>query len=103
MQDFGSNGIDVTTYRIVDGNSDNLFSLFILPQDRHYLYLGLNRSLDREIFDQYALKIGVRDGGNPTREGFLTVQVTYTVNAVILLLKHCKFNKNVINITSGPS
>lgn len=76
--DIGENGI-TDNYEIVAGNVDNKFRLVTTTNpsgDTSYLHLETTGNLDRESRGGYQLNISASDGGSPSRQGFLQVNVT---------------------------
>ncbi|XP_052868798.1 cadherin-related tumor suppressor [Anopheles cruzii] len=77
-RDTGEN--DVTDdYQIVGGNHDDKFRLAVTTSpngDVYYLHLETTGKLDRETRGFYALNISAKDGGEPSRYGYLQVNVT---------------------------
>ncbi|XP_048086719.1 protocadherin Fat 4 [Alosa alosa] len=77
--DIGSNGVDHTTYRIVNGNEQRRFRLDITVNpsgEGAFLHLVSTGGLDRELTPFYQLLIEVEDKGDPKRFGYLQVNVT---------------------------
>ncbi|XP_006629223.2 protocadherin Fat 4 [Lepisosteus oculatus] len=77
--DIGSNGVDHTTYRIVDGNEKGKFRLDITVNpsgEGAFLHLVSTGGLDRESTPFYQLLVEVEDKGEPKRFGYLQVNVT---------------------------
>uniref|UniRef100_A0AAY4CGP2 Cadherin domain-containing protein n=1 Tax=Denticeps clupeoides TaxID=299321 RepID=A0AAY4CGP2_9TELE len=77
--DIGSNGVDHTTYRIVDGNEQGRFRLDITVNpsgEGAFLHLVSTGGLDRELSAFYQLLVQVEDKGEPRRSGYLQVNVT---------------------------
>uniref|UniRef100_A0A4W5QMR3 Protocadherin Fat 4 n=1 Tax=Hucho hucho TaxID=62062 RepID=A0A4W5QMR3_9TELE len=77
--DIGSNGVDHTTYRIVNGNEQRKFRLDITVNpsgEGAFLHLVSTGGLDREITPFYQLLIEVEDKGDPKKFGYLQVNVT---------------------------
>ncbi|KAI5710531.1 hypothetical protein M8J76_011971 [Diaphorina citri] len=77
-KDSGINSVS-DDYRIVNGNTDGKFRLEVTANpsgETSYLYLQTTGKLDRETVDFYQLNISARDGGTPTRYGYLQVNVT---------------------------
>ncbi|XP_061109179.1 protocadherin Fat 4 isoform X2 [Conger conger] len=77
--DIGSNGVDHTTYRIVNGNEQGKFRLDITVNpsgEGAFLHLVSTGGLDRELAPFYQLLIEVEDKGDPKRFGYLQVNVT---------------------------
>lgn len=77
-KDSGINSVS-DDYRIVNGNTDGKFRLEVTANpsgETSYLYLQTTGKLDRETTDFYQLNISARDGGTPTRYGYLQVNVT---------------------------
>uniref|UniRef100_A0A4W4G6F7 FAT atypical cadherin 4 n=1 Tax=Electrophorus electricus TaxID=8005 RepID=A0A4W4G6F7_ELEEL len=77
--DIGSNGVDHTTYRIVNGNERRKFRLDITVNpsgEGAFLHLVTTGGLDRELTPFYQLLIEVEDKGDPKKYGYLQVNVT---------------------------
>ncbi|XP_024116845.1 protocadherin Fat 4 isoform X2 [Oryzias melastigma] len=77
--DIGSNGVDHTTYRIVEGNEQRRFRLDITVNpsgEGAFLHLVSTGGLDREVTPFYQLLIEVEDKGDPKKFGYLQVNVT---------------------------
>uniref|UniRef100_A0A667XGE9 FAT atypical cadherin 4 n=1 Tax=Myripristis murdjan TaxID=586833 RepID=A0A667XGE9_9TELE len=77
--DIGSNGVDHTTYRIVNGNEQRKFRLDITVNpsgEGAFLHLVSTGGLDREVTPFYQLLIEVEDKGDPKKFGYLQVNVT---------------------------
>ncbi|CAL8269031.1 unnamed protein product [Boreogadus saida] len=77
--DIGSNGVDHTTYRIVNGNEQRRFRLDVTVNpsgEGAFLHLVSAGGLDREVTPIYQLLIEVEDKGDPKRFGYLQVNVT---------------------------
>ncbi|KAL0974270.1 hypothetical protein UPYG_G00218000 [Umbra pygmaea] len=77
--DIGGNGVDHTTYRIVNGNEQRKFRLDITVNpsgEGAFLHLVSTGGLDREITPFYQLLIEVEDKGDPKKFGYLQVNVT---------------------------
>ncbi|XP_039607150.1 protocadherin Fat 4 isoform X1 [Polypterus senegalus] len=77
--DIGSNGVDHTTYRIVQGNELGKFRLDITVNpsgEGAFLHLVSTGGLDREITPFYQLLVEVEDRGTPKKVGYLQVNVT---------------------------
>ncbi|XP_010898913.4 protocadherin Fat 4 isoform X1 [Esox lucius] len=77
--DIGSNGVDHTTYRIVNGNEQRKFRLDITVNpsgEGAFLHLVSAGGLDREVTPFYQLLIEVEDKGDPKKFGYLQVNVT---------------------------
>jgi hypothetical protein len=77
-RDSGTNKV-TDDYRIVDGNHDDKFRLAVTTNpsgDVSYLHLETTGNLDRETRGFYVLNISARDGGSPTKNGYLQVNVT---------------------------
>ncbi|XP_030621866.1 protocadherin Fat 4 [Chanos chanos] len=77
--DIGSNGVDHTTYRIVNGNEQRKFRLDITVNpsgEGAFLHLVSTGGLDRELTPFYQLLIEVEDKGDPKKFGYLQVNVT---------------------------
>ena len=77
-RDIGMNGVS-DDYRIVAGNRDDKFRLEVTANpsgETSYLHLQTTGKLDRETRAFYQLNISARDGGSPTRYGYLQVNVT---------------------------
>ncbi|XP_044747791.1 cadherin-related tumor suppressor [Coccinella septempunctata] len=77
-RDSGMNGVS-DDYRIVAGNRDDKFKLVVTANpsgDTSYLHIETTGKLDRETQGFYVLNISARDGGTPTRYGFLQVNIT---------------------------
>ncbi|XP_056130418.1 protocadherin Fat 4 [Lampris incognitus] len=77
--DIGSNGVDHTTYRIVNGNEQRKFRLDITVNpsgEGAFLHLVTTGGLDREVTPFYQLLIEVEDKGDPKKFGYLQVNVT---------------------------
>ncbi|KAM6981316.1 protocadherin Fat 4 [Aplochiton taeniatus] len=77
--DIGSNGVDHTTYRIVNGNAQRKFRLDITVNpsgEGAFLHLVSTGGLDRELTPFYQLLIEVEDKGDPKKFGYLQVNVT---------------------------
>nr|XP_023651622.1 protocadherin Fat 4 [Paramormyrops kingsleyae] len=77
--DIGSNGVDHTTYKIVNGNDQGKFRLDITVNpsgEGAFLHLVSTGGLDRELTPFYQLLIEVEDKGDPKRFGYLQVNVT---------------------------
>ncbi|KAK9886909.1 hypothetical protein WA026_019166, partial [Henosepilachna vigintioctopunctata] len=77
-EDTGINGVS-DDYRIIAGNTDNKFKLVVTANpsgDTSYLHIETTGKLDRETYGFYVLNISSRDGGEPTRYGYLQVNVT---------------------------
>ncbi|RVE67603.1 hypothetical protein OJAV_G00104590 [Oryzias javanicus] len=77
--DIGSNGVDHTTYRIVEGNQQRRFRLDITVNpsgEGAFLHLVSTGGLDREVTPFYQLLIQVEDKGDPKKFGYLQVNVT---------------------------
>ncbi|KAJ8015522.1 hypothetical protein DPEC_G00027000, partial [Dallia pectoralis] len=78
-EDMGTNGVDHTTYRIVNGNEHRTFRLDITVNpsgEGAFVHLVLTGGLDREITPFYQLLIEVEDKGEPKKFGYLQVNVT---------------------------
>ncbi|KPP76885.1 protocadherin Fat 4-like [Scleropages formosus] len=77
--DIGTNGVDHTTYRIVEGNERGKFRLDITVNpsgEGAFLHLVSTGGLDRELTPFYQLLIEVEDKGEPKKFGYLQVNVT---------------------------
>lgn len=77
-KDIGMNSV-TDDYRIVNGNHDDKFRLAVTTNpsgDVSYLHLETTGKLDRETRGSYVLNISARDGGKPTKNGYLQVNVT---------------------------
>ncbi|XP_066575944.1 protocadherin Fat 4 [Amia ocellicauda] len=77
--DIGSNGVDHTTYRIIDGNEEGKFRLDITVNpsgEGAFVHLVSTGGLDRESTPFYQLLVEVEDKGEPKRLGYLQVNVT---------------------------
>lgn len=77
--DIGTNGVDHTTYRIINGNDQRKFRLDITVNpsgEGAFLHLVSTGGLDREITPFYQLLIQVEDKGEPKKFGYLQVNVT---------------------------
>ncbi|KAL4641609.1 protocadherin Fat 4 [Arapaima gigas] len=77
--DIGTNGVDHTTYRIVEGNEQGKFRLDITVNpsgEGAFLHLVSTGGLDRELTPFYQLLIEVEDKGEPKKFGYLQVNVT---------------------------
>ncbi|RZF33481.1 hypothetical protein LSTR_LSTR010137 [Laodelphax striatellus] len=77
-RDIGVNGVS-DDYRIVAGNKEDKFRLEVTANpsgETSYLHLQTTGKLDRETTASYKLNISARDGGAPTRFGYLQVNVT---------------------------
>ncbi|XP_034298784.1 protocadherin Fat 4 [Pantherophis guttatus] len=77
--DSGTNGVDHSSYRIVDGNEEGRFRLNITLNpsgEGAFLHLVSRGGLDREATSAYQLLVQVDDKGEPQRHGFLQVNVT---------------------------
>ncbi|XP_076844234.1 protocadherin Fat 4 isoform X2 [Brachyhypopomus gauderio] len=77
--DIGTNGVDHTTYRIVNGNEQRKFRLDITVNpsgEGAFLHLATTGGLDRELTPFYQLLIEVEDKGDPKKYGYLQVNVT---------------------------
>ncbi|XP_058048914.1 protocadherin Fat 4 isoform X2 [Ahaetulla prasina] len=77
--DSGTNGVDHSSYRIVDGNEEGRFRLNITLNpsgEGAFLHLVSRGGLDREASSAYQLLVQVDDKGEPQRHGFLQVNVT---------------------------
>uniref|UniRef100_A0A4W5JBD6 Protocadherin Fat 4 n=1 Tax=Hucho hucho TaxID=62062 RepID=A0A4W5JBD6_9TELE len=77
--DIGSNGVDHTTYRIVNGNEQRKFRLDITVNpsgEGAFCHLVSTGGLDREITPFFQLLIEVEDKGDPKKFGYMQVNVT---------------------------
>lgn len=77
-KDLGENGI-TNDYRIVDGDPEGKFRLNVTVNpsgQTSYLHLETTGKLDRETMDFYVLNISARDGGTPSKYGYLQVNVS---------------------------
>lgn len=77
--DIGTNGVDHTSYRIINGNDQRKFRLDITVNpsgEGAFLHLVSTGGLDREITPFYQLLIQVEDKGEPKKLGYLQVNVT---------------------------
>ncbi|KAG5892983.1 hypothetical protein JTB14_031834 [Gonioctena quinquepunctata] len=77
-KDIGVNGVS-DDYRIIAGNKDDKFKLVVTPNptgETSYLHLETTGKLDRETLGYYDLNISARDGGEPSKYGYLQVNVT---------------------------
>ncbi|KAL1139773.1 hypothetical protein AAG570_006750 [Ranatra chinensis] len=94
-RDTGVNGV-TDDYRIVMGNGDDKFRLVVTANpsgESSYLHLETTGKLDRETRSSYTLNISARDGGIPTRFGYLQVNVTILdVNDNPPIFDHSDYN-----------
>ncbi|CAH1174191.1 unnamed protein product [Phaedon cochleariae] len=77
-KDIGANGVS-DNYKIIAGNHEEKFKLVVTPNptgETSYLHLETTGKLDRETQGLYVLNISARDGGNPSKYGYLQVNVT---------------------------
>ena len=93
--DSGQNGVS-DDYRIVAGNVKDKFRLEVTANpsgETSYLHLQTTGDLDREERSNYQLNISARDGGTPTRYGYLQVNVTILdVNDNPPIFDHSDYN-----------
>ncbi|KAK3100553.1 hypothetical protein FSP39_021679 [Pinctada imbricata] len=73
--DDGGDLNSVQTYEFL--NSDDTFDLQVLrnTDGSEFLAIVLNKTLDRELKEDYQLTIVARDGGNPSRTGSVNVNI----------------------------
>lgn len=77
-RDIGINSV-TDDYRIANGNHDEKFRLAVTTNpsgDVSYLHLETTGKLDRETRGSYILNVSARDGGKPSKNGYLQVNVT---------------------------
>uniref|UniRef100_A0A8C7NGT1 Protocadherin Fat 4 n=1 Tax=Oncorhynchus mykiss TaxID=8022 RepID=A0A8C7NGT1_ONCMY len=105
--DIGSNGVDHTTYRIVNGNEQRKFRLDITVNpsgEGAFCHLVSTGGLDREITPFYQLLIEVEDKGDPKKFGYLQVNVTIQdINDNPPMFDHDQYQTNVFEDTAVGS
>ncbi|CDQ67310.1 unnamed protein product [Oncorhynchus mykiss] len=105
--DIGSNGVDHTTYRIVNGNEQRKFRLDITVNpsgEGAFCHLVSTGGLDREVTPFFQLLIEVEDKGDPKKFGYMQVNVTIQdINDNPPMFDHDQYQTSVFEDTAVGS